>query len=78
VVIEPHQPGGGWISGPCSAPPAPEFSVSFLVHEVMRLLAGSGIPTDLTDGQLYTATIAAGDLLRALGVRPASAPERRS
>jgi hypothetical protein len=52
--------------------------VSFLVHEVMRLLAGSGIPTDLTDGQLYTATIAAGDLLRALGVRPASAPERRS
>jgi hypothetical protein len=82
VSVEPHPVGGGgWISGACTTTgvaPAPEFSVSFLVHEVRRLLAESGIPTNLTDGQLHTATIAAGDLLRAVGVKPASAPERRA
>ena len=76
-----------WMSGPCTDGPdveinAPEpraaFNPAYLVHEVRRLLAAHDIPTeDLTDTQLYAATIVAGDLLRALGVNPASAPERR-
>ena len=76
--IEPHHGGGGSIAGPCTDPPGPEFSLEFLVHEIRRILADSGIPTDISDSQLYVAKIAAADLLRALGIRPVNAPERRS
>lgn len=73
------QPTGGWLSGPCPTPTEqpsdlPEFNPSFLVHEVRRLLAEHGIRCRMADS--ITATIAAGDLLRALGCSPSSAPWR--
>lgn len=55
----------------------PEFSPHFLAAEVIRLLREHDVTVDPASGEMATASIAAADLLRALGVRPANAPERR-
>lgn len=44
---------------------------------VQRLLAAQGVQVDPDPGMLHVASIAAADLLRALGVRPEIAPIRR-
>jgi len=62
----------GWNSSP--APTG--YNPVLLVMEVQRLLRGRGFVIDLTDGMEHVAGLAAGDLLRALGIRPQSAPER--
>ena len=76
------QPGGGWISGPATNPPTandhpPAFNPGFLLVEIRRVLAEHGVTTNPTPGQLHVATIACGDVLRGLGVDPASVPPRR-
>jgi hypothetical protein len=74
------QPGGGWISGPATSPPPvdnrPEFNPSFLVHEILRVLREHRLDVDPNPGQIRVAELSAGDFLRAIGVRPASAPMR--
>lgn len=50
------------------------FNPAVLIIEVQELLRRRGVPLDPTPGMLYTASIAAADLLRALGVKPESAP----
>lgn len=75
------QPGGGWISGaasPAGPDNRPAFNPAFLVHEVERILREHRVPIEVSASRRNVAEIAAGDLLRALGVRPASAPERPS
>lgn len=51
-----------------------EYSPRSLVLDVRRTLARAGIGTEPDENQLYVATIAAADLLRALGVRPTGLP----
>jgi hypothetical protein len=74
------QSGGGLVSDPASgamgADTRPEFNPAFLVHEVERLLREHRVPVDLDPARRPVAEIAAADLLRALGVAPASAPGR--
>lgn len=55
----------------------PAFSPAATVIGVKRLLADQGIMVDPDPNMMHTASIAAGDLLRALGVRPEVAPMRR-
>lgn len=52
------------------------FAPASVVIEVQRLLREAGITTDPTPNMLHTASIAAADLLRAMGVRPEVAPMR--
>lgn len=77
------EPGGGWISGPMSdAPEArdgrPEYSPAAVVLDVCAALRRAGIGIEPGPNIMYTASLVAADLLRSLGVRPVSAPERRS
>ena len=73
---------GGWLSAAATNPRStdnrPEFSVGFFVHEALRILREHGIRVDAAPGQLHVATLAAGDLLGALGVKPAAAPDRKA
>src|SRR5262249_5714808 len=76
-------PGGGWLSGSPTAPAPgpstdrrPEFNPAFLAAEVLRLLREHKIHVDPTPGQRYAAEIACADVLRAVGVNPASSPRR--
>lgn len=55
----------------------PEYNPAALVGDVQAVLIAAGIPIDLTTSRLNVAVHAAADLLRALGVRPATAPVRR-
>lgn len=71
------QPGGGWISG-AMQDPRPEYSPHAAVFQLIDVLAAAGIVIRPTAPMIHVAALAAGDLLRALGVRPATAPERRS
>ena len=69
------QPGGGWISGPCTNPARPsaalpQYNPSALVLAVQRLLGERGITVIVDLGNANTAVTAAADLLRALGVVP--------
>jgi hypothetical protein len=70
--------GGGWISGPMmSAKDArPEYSPVSLVLDICAALNRAGIPIEPGANVMYTASIAAADVLRALGVRPTNAPDR--
>ena len=52
----------------------PRYSPTTLVMDVQRLLRESGIATLIDLGNANTAIYAAADLLRALGVAPASVP----
>lgn len=52
------------------------FSPAAIVFQVEQLLAASGVVVSPSPNQLYVASIAAADLLRALGVRPVIAPMR--
>ena len=74
-------PGGGWMSGAPTTPPGadrrPEFSVTFFAVEVVRLLREHGVEIDLGPDRRSVIEIAAADLLRAYGIRPASAPWRQ-
>jgi hypothetical protein len=74
------QPGGSWLSGsaigPMGADTRPEFGVAFFAVECARLLAEHDIAVDTDPGRQHVIEIAAADLLRAFGVRPASAPWR--
>lgn len=54
----------------------PEYSPSKLVVDVVALLTSEGLSVPLVGERASTAMIAAADLLRALGVQPATAPER--
>ena len=56
----------------------PEYSPSALVLDVQNALAAAGVAVDPGPSQLHVASLAAADLLRALGVRPASVPIRGS
>jgi hypothetical protein len=80
TAVEQVMRPGGWLSGPCPparpSAPLPEFNPSVLVLDVQRLLAERGITVVVDLGNANTATIAPADLLRALGVAPASAPTR--
>lgn len=79
-------PGGGWISGPCTDgaaehPPHDRrsgYSPAALVLDVQRLLRQRGLQVEVDQGMTFVAGIAAADLLRALGVRPETAPQRRA
>lgn len=53
----------------------PEFSAEFMTAEVVRVLREHGVAVDPAQNQMYTAAVAAAQMLRALGVR-ATAPER--
>lgn len=54
----------------------PAYAPAAVVIAVQRLLREAGIAVDPDPSMLHTASIAAGDLLRALGVRPEVAPMR--
>lgn len=85
MSIEPQRGGGGWISGPSittspdiSPDPGetwPEFNPAALVFEVQDVLRRVGVQTR-PDMSMNLAMTAAADLLRAMGVRPVSAPHR--
>jgi hypothetical protein len=66
----------GWISGSMGITPG--YSPAALILDIKNVLENHGISVDPTPGMLHTASIAAGDLLRALGVVPQSMPTRRS
>lgn len=53
----------------------PQMNPAILVLDVQQLLAARGIPVLIDMGSANTAICAAADLLRALGVSPAAAPE---
>jgi hypothetical protein len=53
---------------------APQYSPAGLVLAVTRILAQVGIDIDPAPNQMHVASLAAADLLRALGVRPVNAP----
>lgn len=91
--IEPQNDDGAGNSGPGgplgseieaglaarhAADPRPAFAPAALVFEVMDVLSRIGVKVNPTPGQLHVASLAAADLLRALGVFPQTAPERRS
>ena len=86
------QDTGGWLSGPMEPAPLgseieagirraesgdfrPEFSPAALVFEVQDVLKRCGVQVS-PDTNLNVAIIAAADLLRAMGVRPVTAPRR--
>lgn len=60
----------GFVSG---SMPGPQFNPEVLVFAVVRVLAQAGVRVE-AEPNPYTATNAAADLLRALGVRPTNAP----
>lgn len=67
LTVPEHRPGGGtWA----------EYSPVSVVLDLKEALAAQGIVLAPRPNQMHTASIAAIDLLRALGVRPASAPRR--
>lgn len=64
-----------------SAPRSPDdtrpgFAPASVIVAVQRLLAERGVQVDPDPGMMHVASIAAADLLRALGVRPEVAPMR--
>jgi hypothetical protein len=61
---------GSWISGPMNT--NDEFNPAYLSFRVKELLAEHGVRVDLAPGQMSVVSLAAADLLRALGVAPAS------
>lgn len=63
---------GGWM-----ADTRPEYSPTALVFEIMDVLAAAGIKANTGPASVHVASMAAADLLRALGVKPATAPQRR-
>lgn len=90
MTIEHDRPaaGGGWMSGPMIGGPhadtpldptaadrRPQYNPDVLLLDVARILEGVGIEVDL-GGRHPVATVAAADLLSAMGVKPASAPTR--
>ena len=54
----------------------PEYSPSALVLDVQAALAAAGVTINPAPSQLHVASLAAADLLRALGVKPATVPIR--
>lgn len=52
----------------------PAYSPTMLVVDVRNLLRGLGIATS-DDASMHLASLAAADLLRALGIRPAALPD---
>jgi len=54
----------------------PEYSPASVVLDVRAAMQRAGVQTDVSPNQLFTASIAAADLLRALGVRPTTVPLR--
>lgn len=74
------QPGGGWLSGPCTEPrpsaALPQYNPSMVVIAVVELLGRNGITVVVDLGNAQTAITAAADLLRSLGCAPSSAPWR--
>jgi len=56
--------------------PLPAYNPSLLVLEVVEILGRNGITVIVDLGNSNTAIHAAADLLRAVGVRPESAPWR--
>lgn len=64
----------GW---PLPTDTRPEYSPASVVLDVRAALERAGLAIDPAPSQLHVASLAAADLLRALGVRPVSAPERR-
>jgi hypothetical protein len=73
LPTDPIHDEGQWISG-AMGEPAPEFAPTALVFEVLDVLARVGIVVQPTPGMTHVAGLAAADLLRALGVRPATVP----
>jgi hypothetical protein len=67
---------GGWISGAMkqAQDTRPEYSPTSLLLDVRAVLERAGIQLAEDDARVYTATIAAADLLQALGVKPVTAP----
>jgi len=65
----------GWNSGSMGRTLS-GYSPAVLILEVQRLLRSRGLDVDPTPGMLHVASLAAGDLLRALGVQPQTAPTR--
>jgi hypothetical protein len=55
-----------------------EYSPASVVLDVRCALERAGIEIDPNPNQMHVASLAAADLLRALGVRPANARRRRS
>jgi len=60
--------GGGYLDTRAGYAPAA------VIVELQRALRAAGIEVNPNPNMLHTASIAAADLLRALGVRPESAP----
>jgi hypothetical protein len=54
----------------------PEFNPAYFVVAAVRMLAEHGVEVRIRDSMIYPAEIAAGDFLRAIGVRPANTPRR--
>jgi len=71
----PTADDGQWISGPM-IDRRPEYSPASLILDVRQLLHRAGVEVDPGPSELHVASLAAADLLRALGVRPANAPQR--
>ena len=69
--------GPGWPVNSETEDTRPAYSPNALVWDVIDVLARVGIRPELSPSQLHVARLAAADLLRALGVRPATAPERK-
>lgn len=79
IFSEPHE-GPGPMNPPTPEPVArdrrPEYSPASVVLDVCAVLRRAGIGIEPGPNVMYTASIAAADLLRALGIKPTSAPER--
>jgi hypothetical protein len=54
----------------------PEFSASYFVVAVTRMLGEHGVTVNISDGMVYAAEIAGADLLRVLGVKPVAVAKR--
>jgi hypothetical protein len=78
MAIQPQPDDGLWISGPMARDDRPEYSPASVVLDIRAALGRAGIDVDAAPNQLHTASIAAADLLRALGVKPTTAPRRAS
>lgn len=90
--IQPHHDAGAGNSGPGgplgseleagtarhAVDSRPAFAPAALVFEVMDVLSRVGIAINPGPSQLHVASLAAADLLRALGVKPANAPQRQA
>lgn len=75
IAEPPHEEP---FSGPGGPMPAvdnrPEYSPTALVVDIMAMLRSLGLQIEAEPLMLHTASIAAGDLLRAIGVRPRNLP----